>query len=178
MRGVDTEHTISCDKGVFFISSLSRNFDDQLCSNFHRFVIFLHMLRYTKWDDWSLAITNSIQWLIKDQERYRIGKKTKSWSSQIYIKLTPSNDDDNRKHPLKYFCLKFHIWWEMCNLNLRFIYRSVIFICLFGINVIQCVIGFSLFARDLDGRSISHFYRIVSFTCGLHEVLTLPATVL
>ena len=29
------------------------------------------------------------------KERYRIGKKQKSWRSQIYIKLTRSNDDDN-----------------------------------------------------------------------------------
>ena len=26
----------------------------------------------------------------------------------------------------------------------------------------KCVIGFSLFSRDLDGRSISNFYRFVS----------------
>ena len=28
-----------CDKGVFFLSLMSRNFDDRLSSNFHRFVI-------------------------------------------------------------------------------------------------------------------------------------------
>ena len=32
------KHTTLCDKGVF-LSLLSRNFDDQLSSNFHRFVI-------------------------------------------------------------------------------------------------------------------------------------------
>ena len=37
----------------------------------------------------------------------------------IYIKLTRSNDDDSRKHPLKYFSLKFHIWREINNLILR-----------------------------------------------------------
>ena len=42
------------------------------------------------------------------KERYRIGKKRKSWRSQIYIKLTQSNEDDSRKHPLKHFCLKLH----------------------------------------------------------------------
>ena len=31
-------HTTSCDKGVFFLSLLSRKFDDRLSSNFHRFV--------------------------------------------------------------------------------------------------------------------------------------------
>ena len=53
------------------------------------------------------------------KERYWIGKKTKSWRSQIYIKLIRSNDDDSRKHPLKYFCLKCHIWWEINNLTLH-----------------------------------------------------------
>ena len=47
------------------------------------------------------------------KEHYRICKKTKSWGSQIYIKLTRSDDDNSRKHPLKYFCLKCHIWWEI-----------------------------------------------------------------
>ena len=41
------------------------------------------------------------------EERYRIGKKQKSWRWQIYIKLTRSKEDESRKHPLKYFCLKF-----------------------------------------------------------------------
>ena len=52
------------------------------------------------------------------KERYRISKKQKSWRSQIYIKLTRSNDDDSWKHPLNYFCLKCHIWWEINNLTL------------------------------------------------------------
>ena len=44
-------------KGCFFLSLLSRNFDDQLSSNFHRFVIiFMNTLRYTKWEDWSLIL--------------------------------------------------------------------------------------------------------------------------
>ena len=38
------KHTTSCDN-VFFLSLLSRNFDDQLKSNFHRFVIL-----YIGWD--------------------------------------------------------------------------------------------------------------------------------
>ena len=33
------KHTTSCDKGVFFLSYLSRNSDDQSSSNFHRLVI-------------------------------------------------------------------------------------------------------------------------------------------
>ena len=38
-------------------------------------------------------------------------KKTTKQPSrlQMYIKLTRSNDDDSRKHPLQYFCLKCHI---------------------------------------------------------------------
>ena len=46
------KHKTSCDKGGFFLSFLPRNLDDRLGSNFY-------MLRYTKWEDWSLAITNS-----------------------------------------------------------------------------------------------------------------------
>ena len=34
------KHTTSSDKGVFFLSLLSRNSDDQSSSNFHRLVIF------------------------------------------------------------------------------------------------------------------------------------------
>ena len=49
------------------------------------------------------------------KERYRIGKKQKSWRSHNYIKLSRSNDDDSLIHPLKYFCLKCHIWWEINN---------------------------------------------------------------
>ena len=45
-----------CASRVFFLSLLSRNFDDQLSSNFHRFLYFIHMLRYTKQEDWSLTI--------------------------------------------------------------------------------------------------------------------------
>ena len=37
---------------------------------------------------------------------------------QTMIKPTRSNDDDGRKVPLKYFCLKCRIWWEVNNLTL------------------------------------------------------------
>ena len=40
---------------VFFLSLLSRNFEDQLSSNFHSY--FMHLLRYTMWEEWSLTIT-------------------------------------------------------------------------------------------------------------------------
>ena len=117
------------------------------------------------------------------KERYRIGKKQKSWRSQIYIKLTRSNDDDSRKHPLKYFCLKCHIWWEINNLTsrLEFIAQWAFYSFLFWHRCnAKFVIGFSLFSRDPDGRLISNFYRFVSLCIdgGLHKVLTLPATVL
>ena len=51
-----------CDNGVFFLPSFSRNCDDQLSPHFYRFVI-MHMLRYTKWEDWSLTITNGVKCL-------------------------------------------------------------------------------------------------------------------
>ena len=101
------------------------------------------------------------------KERYIIGMKQKSWRPQIYIKLTRSNDDDSRKHPLKYFCLKSRIWWEINNLisRLEFIAQWAFFpIFFWGGASMQWknVIGFSLFSRDPDGRLISNFYRFVS----------------
>ena len=51
---------------------------------------------------------------------YRIGKKKSCLRSQIYIKLKLSNGDDSRKHPLKYFCLKCHILWEISKTNFPF----------------------------------------------------------
>ena len=47
---------------VFFLSLLSCIPDDQLSSNFHN-VVILCMLRYTKWENWSLTITDSVQCL-------------------------------------------------------------------------------------------------------------------
>ena len=75
----------------------------------------------------------------KLKERYRIGKKQKPWRSQIYIKLTWCNDDDSRKYPLKYFCLKFHIWCEINNLisRLEFIAQERFVHFCFGINAMQ-----------------------------------------
>ena len=99
------------------------------------------------------------------KERYRINKKQKSWRSQIYMKLTRSNDDNSRKHPLKYFRLKCHIWWDINNLILRLVLIAqwVFYLFLFWhwCNA-KCVNDFSLFSRDPDGQSISNFYRFVS----------------
>ena len=47
-------------QGCFFLSFLSHNFDDWLSSNFHRFCCNMYMLRHTKWEDWSLTLTNSV----------------------------------------------------------------------------------------------------------------------
>ena len=57
------------------------------------------------------------------------------------------NDDDSGKHPLKYFCLKFHIWWEINNLipRLEFIAQWVFYLFLFRHRCnAKFVIGFSL----------------------------------
>ena len=99
------------------------------------------------------------------KEHYRIGIKQKWWKSQLYIKLTRSNDDDSRKHPLKYVCLKCHTWWEINNLTLRleFIAQWAFYSFLFWHRCnAKFVIGFSLVSRDPDGWSISNFYRFVS----------------
>ena len=54
------KRTTLCDKGVF-LSLLSRNFDDQLSLKFSQVCYFMHMLRYTKWEDWSMTITKGVQ---------------------------------------------------------------------------------------------------------------------
>ena len=43
----------------FFLPALSRNFDDRLISNLHRFVILCICWENTKCEYWSLAFTNS-----------------------------------------------------------------------------------------------------------------------
>jgi hypothetical protein len=84
------------------------------------------------------------------KECYRIGKKQKLWRSQIYIKLTRSNDDDSRKHPMKYFCLKCHIWWELNNLisHLEFI--------------AQVSVLFSFVLESMQGKTCNRFFTILS----------------
>ena len=114
----------------------------------------------------------SLQWIISSvgqvcvslTERYRIGKKQKLWS-QIYIKRTRSNDDESRKHPLKYFFLECHIWWEINNLTsrLEFIAQWAIYSFSFWHRCnAKFVIFFPPFSRDPDSRSFSNFYRFVS----------------
>ena len=52
-------HTTSCDKGVYsfiIISQLWRPIE----LKFSQVCYFMHMLRYSKWEDWSLTITNSV----------------------------------------------------------------------------------------------------------------------
>ena len=52
----------SCDKGVFsviIISQLRRPIEFQ----FSQVCYFMQKLRYTKWEDWSLTINNSVQCL-------------------------------------------------------------------------------------------------------------------
>ena len=51
--------------------------------------------------------------------------------SKIYINLRDLNYDDSRNVPLKYFCLKCHIWWEIKTNFLYEVYRSRsdLFIC-------------------------------------------------
>ena len=55
-------HTISCDKGVFFISVLCRNFDDRLSSIFHRLVILCICWDTTsvKTSLWQLPIVSTV----------------------------------------------------------------------------------------------------------------------
>ena len=117
------------------------------------------------------------------KEHYRIGKKQKLWRSQIYIKLTRSNDDDSWKHPLKYICLKCHIWWEINNLTLclEFIAQWA-FLFIFILASMQCKI-YNRFFTILSwprwrNRSQTSTGLSVYVYGGLYKVLTLPAPVL
>ena len=56
-------------------------------------------------------------WHTELKERYSIGKNKTCLRSQIYIKLTRSNDNDSRKHPLKFVCMKYIIFDEKVNKN-------------------------------------------------------------
>ena len=53
--------------------------------------------------------------LIGLKELHRIGKS----KNREDHRFTRYSDDDSRKRPLKYFCLKFHIWWEINNVISR-----------------------------------------------------------
>ena len=56
------KHTTSCGKGVFsFIIILQLRRPIEL--KFLQVCYFMHILRYTKWEDWSLTNTNSVQCL-------------------------------------------------------------------------------------------------------------------
>ena len=62
-------HTTPCDKGVFsfiIISQLRRSIE----LKFSQVCYLMHMLKYTKWEDWSLTITNSVQCLKLNMERW------------------------------------------------------------------------------------------------------------
>ena len=62
-----------------FFLSLSRNCDDQLSLNVHRFVILCIILRYSKCKDRSLTITNSVQCLITSSMKLGPGP---SWNPE------------------------------------------------------------------------------------------------
>ena len=65
----------------------------------------------------------------------------------------------------KYFCLKCHSSWEICNLTsrLEFITQWAFYPFVFWHRCnAKFVISFLLFSHDADGRSISNFYRFVS----------------
>ena len=62
-------------------------------------------------------------------------------------------NDVSRKHPLKYFSLKCHIWWEINKTySLLGVYRSVSVSFSFVLNQChaKCPISLSLFSRDPD----------------------------
>ena len=64
------KHTTSCDKGVFsfiIISQLRRPIE----LKFSQVCYFMHMLRYTKWEDWSLTIETYMHPNCSEQQRFQ-----------------------------------------------------------------------------------------------------------
>ena len=117
-----------------------------------------------------------IRWL---KERYRVGKKQKSWRSQIYIKITRSNDVGSRNHPLKYFSLNFHIRQEINNLISRLEFIPQWAFIHFVLASMQCKICNRFFFILLRPRwSINlKLLQVCQYVHGgLHKVCTLPAT--
>ena len=51
------KHTTSCDKGVLFFHSYLATPTTNQAQIFTGFNYFMHMLRYSKWEAWSLTIT-------------------------------------------------------------------------------------------------------------------------
>ena len=98
-------------------------------------------------------------------------KETKIVKIKFTSKITRSYDDDSRKDPLKYFCLKFHIYLTRNKYhNFAFgIYRSVSLLFIFVWALMQGKICnrlfFSLFSRDPDSRSISNFCKFMYMVC-------------
>ena len=123
-------------RGAYIMTIMESSIYPQVClhHNWRQFKLLWHRLPVGREEKKS-----------KIKERYRIGKKQKSWRSQIYIKLTRSNDD-SRKHPLKYFCLKFHTRWEINNPIFAFgVYRSVSVLFIFVLPLIQWKICYRFF---------------------------------
>ena len=84
--------------------------------------------------------------------------------------------------PLKYFCLKFHIWWEINYLIscLEFIAQGALYSFLFGTEAMQNVLSVfhcSLVTQMADRSQTSTGLSVYVYG-GLHKVLTLPATFL
>ena len=79
---------------VFFLSLLSRNFDDQLGLIFHSY--FMHLLRDTKCEDWSLTTTSSVHCL--KSELYSLVQK----DLKIYHPPTRYNLSPLRNVPAAY----------------------------------------------------------------------------
>ena len=55
----ESESTLVCATGVFFLSLFSCDFDD----NWVKICNFMHMTGYIKWEYWSLTITKGVQFL-------------------------------------------------------------------------------------------------------------------
>ena len=66
------KHTTSCDKGAF-LSLLSRNFDESIEFKCLRVCYFVHMFRYTKWEDLSLTITYIVSSVYKRNANWNYG---------------------------------------------------------------------------------------------------------
>ena len=91
--------------------------------------------------------------LNNQRKRTELARTKTCLRSQIYIKLTRSNDSS--KYPLKYFCLKCHIWWELNKTYFPFgVYRHKWAFCsFFFVDVLQKMINnYCVLTITVDSR--------------------------
>ena len=81
------KHTTSCDKGVFFFHSYLATPTTNWAQIFTGLLFYAYVERYTKWEDWSLTIINSVAGdRFKDNAlSLNLSPALKYWWTQVFI---------------------------------------------------------------------------------------------